>query len=70
MPPKARGEKVTASKIAVRAASSILLPGMARLDHPYLFWPGLLVIGIAMRSRFFKPLRRRFATPSTREAEA
>ena len=26
----------------------------------YLFWPGLVVVGIAMRRRFFHPLRRRF----------
>ena len=26
----------------------------------YLFWPGLIVVGVAMRRRVFNPLRRRF----------
>ncbi len=35
----------------------------------YLFWPGLVVIGIAMRRRFFHPLRRRFARSRPHQAE-
>lgn len=35
----------------------------------YLFWPGLVVVGIAMRRRFFHPLRRRFEPLPAGQAE-
>ncbi|NUJ79145.1 O-antigen ligase domain-containing protein [Methylocystis sp. FS] len=66
--------KAQADRVARCALGVVIIIGFYSFGEnleilSYLFWPGLVVIGIAMRRRLFHPLRHRFAAPLATEPE-
>lgn len=60
---KAQADRVARCALGVMIIITFYTFGENLEILSYLFWPGLIVIGVAMRRRFFNPLRRRFNPP-------
>ncbi len=66
---KAQADRVARCALGVMIIITFYTFGENLEILSYLFWPGLVVVGVAMRRRVFDPLRRRSRRLSTKEAE-
>ncbi len=66
---KAQADRVARCALGVMIIITFYTFGENLEILSYLFWPGLVVVGVAMRRRFFHPICRRFQAQPIREAQ-